>query len=254
MLVSSFGMPVFLLRKRKTRSAFVVEAPDRERPLVDYVEVPEARWPRVRRAASIGLGAGLLGGLIVGLVEALVVLTSSSGAAGASVLAYGAIAYGLVGASVSAMACATVAALGRAIKREADDESSVYARTTAAVVALCGFGLTAFRVRRDLFREELEWKSLLGIGVLLACLFSAGLVYAALARLLRSLTSKRRGALLLRTWGTPAIAAPLVIALLLVSRVSVAGQHPAPQRAPGASAPTDARANIIVLVVDTLRP
>jgi hypothetical protein len=34
MLVSSFGMPVFLLRKRKTRSAFVVEAPDRERPLV----------------------------------------------------------------------------------------------------------------------------------------------------------------------------------------------------------------------------
>jgi arylsulfatase A-like enzyme/uncharacterized membrane protein YbhN (UPF0104 family) len=252
MLVSACGMPIFLLRRGKSTTAFVVDAPDRERPLVEHVEVPSERWPRVRRAASLGLGGGLLGGTIVGIAEAFVVLTSSSGSAGVSVLAYGGVAYGLSAAVLSAAACAAAAAAGRAIKREAYEESSVYARTAAAVVALCGFGLTAFRIRRDVFREDLEWKSMLGVGVLVACLLGAALAYGALVRLLQSLTSRRRGSLLLRTWGTPAVAATLVAALILASRVSIATPDPAPLRESAASV-NAGRGNVIVLVVDTLR-
>ena len=253
MLVSSCGMPVFLIRRRKKKSEFTVDAPDRERPVAAYTEVSHERLPRVRRAASVGFGAGLLGGVVVGIIEGLVVLASSASASDASVLAYGAVAYGLAGATISAVACAAIAVSGRMLKREADEESRLYARTTAAVIALCGLALTAFRIRRDLFREELEWKSLLGVGILLACMLGAALLYAVLAWVLRSVTSRTRGSVLLRSWGTPAVVVPVVVALMLVSRAGLAGQAPEQRGGAAAPAPHDERGNVIVLVVDTLR-
>ena len=52
------------------------------------------------------------------------------------------------------------------------------------------FALGAFRIRRDLFHEELVWKSAIGLAVLLGCGFVAAGVSALLAKGLRSLVKR----------------------------------------------------------------
>jgi arylsulfatase A-like enzyme len=259
MLFSAAG-GLFLVIPRR-QPAIVVADPEREERV--HAEIPVAppeAWPKLVRGLSLGFGAGLLGGMLLGLGEAAVVLASSGGAAERSVLVYGGVTYGLFCATGGAAAGLLLAWTGRLMKREAVAESTAFARMAGLGLAAPAFAIAAFRIRRDVFEEQLVWKSAQGLGVAAACALGALLLYLIVATALRLLTRTRAGAWLLRAWGTPALA---VVALGVVTGVSLgvgaaAGADGDNRRsgnpditarpaAPGLAGP------ILLLVVDTLR-
>ena len=271
-VVSAVGVVPFILRRGGYRAGIVVDDEDRERdaeavvretavepwlkPLIGLLgdwrtAVPPEKRPRLIRATTLGLGAGLVGGMLVGLGEGLTVAISGGGRIGYGVLTYGAVAYGLFAAVGGAFGGLVLAALGRAAKRKAQPEARAYAMMTAAVVAVMAFGLTAFRVRRDVFHEELVWKSLLGLGVLAACAAAAVLLFAAICFGLQWVLNRKPGRLLLSAWGSPAVVSVLVIVLGLLT---MSGGQPAAASPDHPEAGSSSEAsNILVIVVDTLR-
>ncbi len=204
------------------------------------------------RGLSIGAGAGLLAGTIVGLVEGGVVVADGGGRVGYGVLAYGAIAYAIFcGLGGAALGLAS-AWSGRLMRREAVPEPQAYARTTAFLVAFLGLALGAFRIRRDVFHEELVWKSKEGILVFLGCAAGALLIFLVLSFLLRVWTSGRVGRFMLSAWGSPALVAAIVAGVggftLFAGRPASAEQGENARPAAPEGAP-----NVLFIVVDTLR-
>lgn len=251
MSVSAFGILFFLARRASYDGKLVVENPELEDALIaDLPAVQPEAWPSRVRGLSLGLGAGLLAGMIVGVAEGAVVVAGGGGRVGWGVMAYGAVAYGLLCALMGGAMMLASAWLGRLMKREAVPESQAFARTTALFVALFGLALSAFRIRRDVFHEELVWKSKDGLLVLLGCVAAAALVYFALAFGLRRVTSGRAGSFLLRAWGSPALVAG-TIGLLIGASLTI-GQPSVEARADRVAAPERAP-NVIFIVVDTLR-
>jgi arylsulfatase A-like enzyme/uncharacterized membrane protein YbhN (UPF0104 family) len=250
MLVSSIGAIVFLTRTASYRPSIAVDDPERERLVsAEIAAVPESEWPRVGRGVTIGLGAGLLAGAVVGIGEGIVVVLS--GRTGGWVVAYGAIAYELFCALAGAALGGASALSGRILRRAAVAEPVAYARMTAFWVAVCAFALGAFRIRRDVFEEELAWRSAAGFGVLLGCALAAGLLYLAVAATVRFAVERRPGAILLRAWGSPAFVGALCATL--AAATFWVGQ---PAEADGTrhrSTPPSGAGNVLVIVVDTLR-
>jgi arylsulfatase A-like enzyme/uncharacterized membrane protein YbhN (UPF0104 family) len=252
MFVSAWGGLVFVARRGGRRVDIRVDDADREKAAHAVIEeVPAAEWPKRARGLTIGLGAGLLAGVIVGLAEGAVVVSSAHGGVGLGVITYGAVAYGLFSALVGGGLGFALADTGRLMKRRAMPEPQAYARITAFLVASMALGLGAFRIRRDLFAEQLKWKSVEGIGVLLGCLVASVVLYLVLSALLRFLVNRKPGSVMLRAWGSPAVLAVVVAATagvtLLVGQPAVA--------APGNGRPAapDGAGNVLVIVVDTLR-
>ena len=140
---------------------------------------------------------------------------------------------------------------GRRMKREAVREPEAYARTVGFFVAAIGFGLTAFRVRRDVFHEELAWRSLPGLGVLLACALGACLLYLAVSASVRFLVARRVGAFLLRPIGTPVVVGA-VLAVLVPTTLAI-GEPSTDDLAVVHGTAAAGAGNVIVIVVDTLR-
>jgi arylsulfatase A-like enzyme/uncharacterized membrane protein YbhN (UPF0104 family) len=251
MSVSILGAPIWLARRSGYAPVITVDDPDREQPAIAAIPIaPESAWPSVRRGTEIGAGAGLMAGLLIGLVEGAIVVEAAAGRAGPWVMAYGAIAYALFCGVVGGGAGFALAWSGRRMKREAVAESDAWARMIAALCAGIGFGLTAFRIRRDVFHEELAWRSLRGVGVLFACMLGAAIVYALMNVSLAFVARRLR--FLLRPLGTPlivlAVLGVLVPTTLAIGEPSTNDAHVVH----GASAPTGA-GNVIVIVVDTLR-
>ena len=252
MFVSAWGGLVFVLRRGTYAPVIRVDDVDREKVAHAAIEeVPEQEWPKRLRGLTIGLGAGLLAGVTVGLTEGAVVVGSAHGGVGLGVLPYGAVAYGLFFAGIGAGLGLVLAESGRRMKRRAMPEPQAYARITAFLVAVAAFGLGAFRVRRDVFAEQLAWKSAAGLAVLVLCLLASIVLYVALSAALRFVVTRKPGSVMLRTWGSPAVLGALVAAVagvtLLVGQPAVA----APDNG-RPDAPTGA-GNVLVIVVDTLR-
>ena len=82
------------------------------------------------------------------------------------------------------------------------------------------FALGAFRIRRDLFHEELVWKSGKGLLVLGGCVLAGFLLYLALSTLLRLFIEGRAGRFMLRSWGSP-VAVFGLIAMIGVASFAV---------------------------------
>jgi arylsulfatase A-like enzyme len=265
--VSAAGGVVFLTRRSGYDPKLVVEDPDRERAVHASIDSGDwigarlkalfaptddaARWPSRLRGTTIGLGAGLLGGVLVGTAEGAVVVASAGGDIGWGVLTYGAISYGLfcmLGGAVAGLALAWV---GRAMKRPAVMPRLAYAHLTAAIVAVVALGLGAFRIRRDVFHEVLVWKSLPGVGVLLGCLTAAAVLYLVLAFGLGALLARRPGQVLLRAWGFPAVATALVGIVFAAALLTGNGAEAARGRQRAEAPP--AAGNVLFIVVDTLR-
>lgn len=251
MTVSATGALFFLFARREGYAPpFEIEHAEREQ-LADakIPTVSDAELPRVRRLAELGLGAGLLAGIFLGAAEGGLVL--SGGRTDAWVLAYGVIAYAIFFGIVGTIGGAVLAWVGRIARVAAGSEARFFGRFSAAMVAGAAFGIGAFRVRRDVFHEELAWKSLGGLGVLLACLACAAALYLALASTLRLATEHRSFAWLLCPWGTPALVAGLVGVLVPVTlslgAPARAALPPVSNRAPQGAG------NVLVVVVDTLR-
>jgi arylsulfatase A-like enzyme len=113
------------------------------------------------------------------------------------------------------------------------------------------FALGLFRVRRDVFHEELVLKSATGLGVVLGCAVAAVLVYLAVSATLRWLLTSTPARVMLRAWGSPVVVGAMV-ALIAIGAVLAGG---AAEAAPsnGHGTPPDGAGNVLFIVVDTLR-
>lgn len=262
MLVSSVGGLLFMARKPGVDRGLTVEHPEREEVAAeDVVDAPPGARPAPARGLLLGAGAGLFAGALVGVGEAAAVLAGGSGNPG--VLLYGALAYGLAFVIGGAALGLGLAYLGRLLHLEAGPEAGSFGRLVGVMVAGSVFLLGVFRVRRDVFAEELAWKSLPGLGVLLGGLLAALLVYlglsAGLGRLLRRpgwsrlLPGARSFGLGLVVLG--AVAAVTAVALAVDGRASTAARSSS-RRAPGSGTGGPAAPGtgpILFIVVDTLR-
>ncbi len=252
MCVSAIGLPIYLARKASYDANLVVEDADREAELYrDLPEVEEQRWPRLGRGLVIGLGAGLLAGTIVGLGEGAAVVVDGGGRGGYGVLAYGAVLYGVFCALGGAGFMLVSTWLGRKQRREAVPEPEAYGRLTALIVAGLAFGLSVFRIRRDVFHEEFAFKSKEGALLALACLAGGAALYFLLATGVRLWTSGKAGRFMLKAWGSPVFVAVIVCGVIAYT---VAAGEPASANGHGTreAAPPGAP-NVLFIVVDTLR-
>jgi arylsulfatase A-like enzyme/uncharacterized membrane protein YbhN (UPF0104 family) len=252
MFVSAFGGVIFLLRKRGYNPDIRVEDPDREELASQAIpKAPREAWPHPIRGLVVGFSAGVFGGMLVGLGEAVVIALSSAGATGARVFLYGPLAYGVFCAAFGAGLGFATAVSGRWMKRYALPEKEAFGYFAAATFGTFAFALGAFRIRRDFFHEELVWKSAIGLAVLLGCAFVAAGVSAILARVLRVLVQRAPFARLVQ--------APTAFAMLAVLAVGLAGNLALGDRTSGAATTVDTgeaerqSGNVLFLVVDTLR-
>ncbi|HSN82731.1 MAG TPA: lysylphosphatidylglycerol synthase transmembrane domain-containing protein, partial [Polyangiales bacterium] len=192
MFVSAFGGLIFLLRKTGYDPQIRVEDPDRERLVAEGIpKAPPEAWPHPVRGLVVGFSAGVFAGALVGIGEAIVIGLSSAGATGARVFLYGPLAYGLFCGAFGAGLGFVTAVTGRWMKRYALPEREAFGYFAAAIFGMFSFALGAFRIRRDVFHEELVWKSAIGLGVLLGCAIVAAGVSASLAWGLRSLVQRK---------------------------------------------------------------
>ena len=252
MFVSAFGGLIFLLRRSGYDPRIRVEDADREKLATEAIEeAARDAWPKPWRGLVVGLSAGIVAGILVGAAEATAIAVSSADSVGVRVFLYGPFAYGLLCAVLGAGLGFVTALSGRWMKRSAVPEREAFAYFVAGLFGLFTFALGAFRIRRDVFHEELVWKSALGLGVLLGCAFVLAGVSALLARVLRNLVARPGFARFVQAPFTLAllgvIGAALVVSVALGGREDSAGAVK-----PGSPAAAQA-SNILFIVVDTLR-
>ena len=130
---------------------------------------------RARRAAGFGLGGGILGGLLLGLPEALVIGAGGFGAE-AQVLWYGPLVYAVLFGGLGLLG-----GLALAVLPMERDEIRGWTGSLALIASVVPLGLaiTVFRLRRDVFLEQMPpVPVLLGVltvfGALALALFLAG--------------------------------------------------------------------------------
>ncbi len=251
MLVSLTGV-LFLFARRiggEVKGLSVEDADREDKFYAELPAIPEAEWPRRLRGLTVGASAGLVAGMIVGVAEGAVIVADGGGRVGFGVMAYGAVAYGIFCALGGAAFGLASAWVGRLMQREAVPEPQAFGRLAALMVAAIGFGLAAFRIRRDVFHEEIGWKSKEMLLVAAGCALAAAAVYFGVSIALRAWSSRRAGAFLLRAWGSPAL-----VAVVVAGVVGVATAMP-PSHGSDASrgAAPDGAPNVLVIVVDTLR-
>ena len=251
MAISAFGGLVFLARRDDYKVDIRVDHADREEMrIAEHESVPAERWPQLLRGTLIGTAAGLLAGVVVGVGEGVAVLGSGSAAPDYGVLTYGAVAYGLLCGGLGFGGGFVMALSGRLMQREAVAEPVAFARTSAALTAVIALGLGAFRVRRDVYMEELVWKSAEGLGVLLQCVLAAVVLYFVLSTLWRLLLGKTPGSVMVKAWALPALG--FVAALITVTAMPSAATSAEIAYAERPATPAQA-GNVLFIVVDTLR-
>ena len=251
MFVSAFGGLFFLARRGGYDAGIVVEDADREEAYYAETGAPEETWAKPRRAAALGFGAGLLAGVLIGLAEGAVIVTTSAVPTGLSALVYGAVGYAALCSVLGAIGAFVWAHIGRLMHRPAMEEASAYANYCGALVGAFGVVLGAFLVRRDVFNEELALKSLDGILLFLAAAAFGLVLYIVLSVVLRFLLRTRVVAPVLGVSGSLALFVGLIS---IVAGVTFAVGKPAvaSDDTGRATAPADA-GNVLLIVVDTLR-
>ncbi len=206
---------------------------------------PAAELPplaaRLRLSAGLGLGAGILGGLLIGVVESLVIASGGFGAE-AQVLWYGPLAYaGLLG-GLGMLGGAVLVVLPMDL-----DEIRGWTPSLALIGTFVPFALaiSVFRVRRDVFLEQMP-----PVPVLLGILGAAGLIALLLFFLGPRLLRGAAGAIVRPL---PALTALLVVvAAGAVASLRIGADT---DRAPAPAIPAGLaeRPNVILVMVDTLR-
>ncbi len=264
MFVSAFGGLIFVARRSDYRPAIRVADPDREQQSVAEVpEVSDRELPRPLRGLTLGISAGLIAGTLVGLGEAAAIAASGGGQTGLQVWLYGPVAYAALVTLLSGGFGFALALSGVWMRRAATPEPLAYARMAGMWVAALGFALTAFRIRRDVFHEELVWKSLPGLGLLAGCALGAAAAYWTLSALLGFVAQRRTRHWLLAPWGSAALAV-VVVGVGLGAAVAM-GQGEVNSGSAHSGSAANAKAsgrpasgdkspgNVLFIVIDTLR-
>ncbi|MCA9509895.1 MAG: sulfatase-like hydrolase/transferase [Myxococcales bacterium] len=197
---------------------------------------------RIAHNAGLGFGGGVVAGLLIGVVETLVIAHGGFGE-DAQVLWYGPFAYA---AALGALGAAGGAVLG--LLPMSRDEAQGWTPSLAMIATLVpvGLAITVFRLRRDVYLEQMPPLPVLA-GVLVAfggialALFLGGrrIFTGPLGRLVRP--------------GGAAAAMAVVVGLGFASE-AVFGPHAAAKPG-GAGVPAHLaeRPNLVLVMVDTLR-
>jgi len=255
MTISSLGGLVLLARKSTYKPVITVDDAERESQLHAQIErVPQEAWPRITRGAAIGLGAGLLSGLAIGVGEAAAIVQVAHGRAEPDVWFYGALSYALLCGMLGMFGGAALAWSGRLLERRAVPEPVAFAHLTGAIAAAFTLIIGAFRVQRDVYHEELVWKSAQGVLVLGGALLSALAVYGLLFFGLRALTARSPARVMLRPLGSLGLTA--LVAAVTLGVPFFAGDKAAAFK--GSAMASKAQAgtkggHVLFIVVDTLR-
>jgi uncharacterized protein (TIRG00374 family) len=197
---------------------------------------------RLRTSAGLGLGAGIVAGLLIGAVEAAVIAAGGFGGE-AQVLWYGPLTYALLLGALGTAGGAVLAVL----PMDADEiRGWVPSLGLIGTLVPVGLAIAVFRVRRDLYMEQMPPVPVL-LGILGATALVAVLLFFAGPRLFRTRVGRIFHPL-------PALGLLAVFAgggaLLARALVPGAGAAVSPPPVPAALAD---RPNLILVMVDTLR-
>jgi uncharacterized protein (TIRG00374 family) len=197
---------------------------------------------RAWKSAGLGLGAGILSGIAIGVAESLVIAAGGFGEE-AQVLWYGPLAYALLLGGLGAVGGAVLAVLPM-------DEEDIRGWTPSlamlATLVPMGLAISLFRLRRDVYLEQMPPVPVLA-GVLLAAVLVAGLLFFGGRRIFRS----RLGALV-RPGAALALLAVVVAAGAVASAIVAPGSG-APAVRAGIPPELADRPNVILVMTDTLR-
>jgi arylsulfatase A-like enzyme/uncharacterized membrane protein YbhN (UPF0104 family) len=235
------GQQVDYARAAKAALELETREERERRHAAPVAELPPLRV-RVRLSAGFGLGAGVIGGLLIGATEALVIAAGGFGQE-AQVLWFAPLAYAVVLGALGLAGGAVLALLPMGL-----DEIRGWTPSLALLGTFVPFALaiSVFRVRRDVFLEQTPpWPVLLGI------LATAGAVALLLFLLGPRLFRSRAGAVV-RPLPAVGLLAVVVGAGAVAAAVIVGdgGDHSA---APPVPARLADRPNVILVMVDTLR-
>jgi len=255
------------------QAALALELPEereRRRAAADHEELPPLPTRMVHNA-GLGLSAGVVAGIVLGVAEALVVRAGGFGAE-AQVLWYGPLAYAVVLGGLATLGGAALGVLPMGRR-----ESEGWTPPLGLLGTLVPFGLfiALFRLRRDVYHEQMPpLPVLLGVlgaaAVLALLLFFGGRRFMAtpLGRLFRPVPSLGALALLLFFGGRRFMATPLgrlfrpvpalgALALVVLGGFFWSGIEVPREERPTAPASVPAhladRPNLILVMVDTLR-
>ena len=197
---------------------------------------------RARRAAAYGLGAGVLAGIVLGIGEAIAIWFQGFGTE-AQVLWYGPLAYAALFGSLCLLGGLVLAAFPM---DEDDTRGWTPSLALLFTVVPIGLAITVFRLRRDVYAEQMPPVEVLlmvlgGFGLLALALFFVGprLFRGAFGTLARPLVAlSLLGLVVLGGW----------LGMRIAPTVPVV--RTTPEAAPAALGD---RPNIILIMVDTLR-
>jgi arylsulfatase A-like enzyme/uncharacterized membrane protein YbhN (UPF0104 family) len=197
---------------------------------------------RLKASAGFGLGAGVISGLVIGVVEASVIALGGFGGEG-QVLWFGPLAYAVVLGGLGLLGGAVLAALPMDL-----DEIRGWTPSLGVIATLIPFGLaiTVFRLRRDVYLEQMPPVPVL-LGVLGVAVVLALLLFVFGPRLFRG----RVGEIM-----RPSRALGLLVIVVLggaVASVTAVGGVPTGEAAPPVPAALETRPNVVLVMVDTLR-
>ncbi len=197
---------------------------------------------RVVHSAGLGLGGGVLAGILIGLVETIVIAQGGFGEE-AQVLWYGFVAYSVILGGLGMLGGAVLGVL----PMERDDAQG-WVPSLAMLATLVPFGLaiTIFRLRRDVYLEQMPPAPVL-VSVLAAAVALALFFFFAGPRVFRGSVGR-----LVRPAG--ALSALAVAVILGFVATLVAGPSGgADTHHGGVPAALEEQPNVLLIMVDTLR-
>jgi len=257
-VISLFGGLVLLARRSEYKvliSGKAMEEQDEGDEELGEIEpapspvLPSER-PRLVDYVLTGLGGGMAAGLVLGVAEAIVVVTQMQPPRDFFVLGWGAIASSAVWACIGAAMGIVFWAAGRVLRLRAAERSRRYAFVAASLFSGFGMVVTWFRLYRDVFHENIRPRDPVGMLTLVLLALGFGGLFLLLRWALGALTRAKAGRFLLRPWGTPAAVGAAVLCIVVSGLVL--GEDDA--HANGTSGrPAQNRPNIVLVMVDTVR-
>jgi len=196
---------------------------------------------RMRTGAAVGFGAGVLAGVVIGVLEGVVIASGGFGGE-AQVFWYGPLSHAVL---LGGLGLAGGAVLGLLPMQREEVRTWVAPFGFAACLLPLGLAITVFRLRRDVYLEQMP-----PVSVLLGVLLATGVLALIILGPGRRFFSSKAGR----------IAEPLpALVLLLVVCLAGAIASAAIGGAGGAARPAEIppalrdRPNVILVMVDTLR-